>query len=83
MLNAETHDRIYVPPGCAHGFLTMSEVADFHYKVTAPYDPAAERSLVWNDESLAIDWPLEIGIDPILSGKDRSAASFEACEKYD
>jgi dTDP-4-dehydrorhamnose 3,5-epimerase len=83
VLNTETHDRLYVPPGCAHGFLVMSEVADFHYKVTAPYDPAAERSLVWNDDSLAIDWPLEIGIDPILSEKDKAAASFEACEKYE
>jgi dTDP-4-dehydrorhamnose 3,5-epimerase len=82
VLNTETHDRLYVPPGCAHGFLVMSEVADFHYKVTSPYDPAAERSLLWNDPALAIDWPLEIGIDPILSEKDKSAASFGECEKY-
>jgi dTDP-4-dehydrorhamnose 3,5-epimerase len=83
VLNAETHDRIYVPPGCAHGFLTMSEVADFHYKATAPYDPVSERCLLWNDHSLAIDWPLETGTGPILSEKDKSAASFEECEKYE
>ncbi len=83
VLNTETHDRLYVPPGCAHGFLVMSEVADFHYKVTCSYDPASERTLRWNDPSLRIDWPLEIGMDPTLSEKDKSGALFADCEKYD
>ena len=83
LLSTETHDRLYVPPGCAHGFLVMSEVADFHYKVTSPYEPTAERALLWNDVTLGIEWPLEIGIDPILSRKDKSAVSFDECEKYD
>jgi dTDP-4-dehydrorhamnose 3,5-epimerase len=83
VLNTETHDRLYVPPGCAHGFLVMSEVADFHYKVTTPYAPEAERALAWNDSDLSIDWPLEIGIKPILSPKDESSALFRDCEKYD
>jgi len=83
VLNTETHDRLYVPSGCAHGFLVMSEVADFHYKVTSPYDPASERTLRWNDPSLEIDWPLEIGIDPVLSEKDKSGALFADCVKYD
>jgi len=81
-LNMETHDRLYVPPGCAHGFLVMSEVADFHYKVTSPYNAQAERALRWNDPGLAIDWPLPTGIRPILSTKDAQAASFAECEKY-
>ncbi len=44
ILNAETHDRLWIPPGCAHGFLVLSATCDFHYKVTAPYDPQAERT---------------------------------------
>ncbi len=81
-LNTETHDRLYVPPGCAHGFLVLSETCDFFYKVTAPYNPKAERSLLWNDQDLAIEWPLEIGREPILSDKDKAAPSFKDCEKY-
>jgi dTDP-4-dehydrorhamnose 3,5-epimerase len=83
MLTADAHERIYVPPGCAHGFLVLSDTADFHYKVTAPYNPSAERTLRWNEPSLCIDWPLEIGMEPILSEKDKSGAPFEECEKYD
>ncbi len=82
MLSTEAHERIYVPPGCAHGFLVMSEVADFHYKVTAPYNPSADRALRWNDPSLAIEWPLENGAEPLLSDRDKLAVSFEECEKY-
>jgi len=76
VLSTETHDRLWVPPGCAHGFLVLSDIADFHYKVSAPYRPQ-------NDPDLAIDWPLEIGIDPILSAKDNGAPSFKDCAKYD
>jgi dTDP-4-dehydrorhamnose 3,5-epimerase len=82
VLNTETHDRLYVPPGCAHGFLVLSETCDFFYKVTTPYNPQAERALRWNDATLAIQWPLPIGIEPIVSPKDKGAASFEECEKY-
>jgi dTDP-4-dehydrorhamnose 3,5-epimerase len=82
LLNTETHDRLYVPPGCAHGFMVLSETCDFFYKVTTPYNPQAERALRWNDPDLAIDWPLAIGIEPILSDKDKAALSFKDCEKY-
>lgn len=82
VLNTETHDRLWVPPGCAHGFLVLSDVADFHYKVSRPYRPDMDRSLRWNDPDLAIDWPIEIGLDPIVSPKDAAAASFADCEKY-
>jgi dTDP-4-dehydrorhamnose 3,5-epimerase len=81
VLNTETHDRLYVPPGCAHGFMVLSEVCDFFYKVTTPYQPAADRSLRWNDPDLAIDWPIEIGLDPIVSPKDAAAATFAEYEK--
>jgi dTDP-4-dehydrorhamnose 3,5-epimerase len=82
-LTAERHELLWVPPGCAHGFLVVSEFADFHYKVTAPYVAGAERSLRWDDETLQIHWPLpETGI-PILSSKDAAAPAFASCEKYD
>jgi dTDP-4-dehydrorhamnose 3,5-epimerase len=83
VLSTETHDRLWVPPGCAHGFLVLSDIADFHYKVSAPYRPEMERSLRWNDPDLAIEWPIEIGMEPIVSPKDAAAATFADCEKYD
>ena len=83
MLTSDAHERLWVPPGCAHGFLVVSDMADFHYKVSAPYAPSSERSLLWNDRELAIVWPLEIGINPTISSKDALATSFAECEKYD
>jgi len=82
MLTAEAHERLWVPPGCAHGFLVLSEVADFHYKCTGYYRPEMERALVWNDATVGIDWPLPEGIEPLVSPKDAAAAEFAACEKY-
>lgn len=82
MLVAENYERLWIPPGCAHGFLTLSPTANVCYKVTAPRDPRAEQFLRWDDPTLAIRWPLsEIGT-PVLSAKDSSALSFEQCEKY-
>lgn len=82
-LTPEVHERLWVPPGCAHGFLVMSESADFHYKVTAPYNPSAERYLRWDDPELDIQWPLGASGLPLLSPKDASAQEFAVCEKYD
>jgi dTDP-4-dehydrorhamnose 3,5-epimerase len=82
-LNTNAHERLYIPPGCAHGFLVTSETCDFFYKVTKPYNPQAERALRWNDPDLAIAWPLAVGVEPILSDKDKAATSFAECEKYD
>jgi dTDP-4-dehydrorhamnose 3,5-epimerase len=82
MLTAEAHERLWVPPGCAHGFLVMSEVADFHYKCTGYYQPESERALIWNDPEVGVDWPLPVGIDPVVSAKDAAAARFADCEKY-
>jgi dTDP-4-dehydrorhamnose 3,5-epimerase len=61
----------------------VSDIADFHYKVSAPYAPATERSLRWDDPTLAISWPIQIGIAPIVAAKDAAAASFVECEKYE
>ena len=82
-LTADAHERLWVPPGCAHGFLVVSDTADFHYKVTSLYAPSSERALQWNDPDLSISWPIEIGITPIVSAKDSVAAFFKECEKYD
>jgi dTDP-4-dehydrorhamnose 3,5-epimerase len=82
MLDTETHDRLYIPPGCAHGFMVVSEECDFFYKVTTAYAPQAERGLRWNDVDLAIDWPIQNGQEPTLSEKDKAAPSFRDCEKY-
>lgn len=71
-LSGENQRQLWIPPGLAHGFLVLSESADFLYKTTAYYAPEAERSLRWDDPSLAIPWPLD-GLVPTLSAKDRDA----------
>ena len=81
MLSAENKRQIWVPPGFAHGFLVISEVAEFLYKTTDYYAPQAERCIFWNDPELAIAWPLEA--QPILSRKDRAGKSFKEAEVFD
>lgn len=65
--------QFWVPPGFAHGFVVISEKADFEYKCTDYYDPSDEGCIIWNDPMLNIDWPID---DPILSDKDNKADSF-------
>ena len=71
-LSAENKRQLWIPPGFAHGFLVLSERADFMYKTTDYYSPSAERCLLWNDPALAIDWPLAAlnGLSPTLTAKD-------------
>ena len=69
-LTAEEFEQLYVPPGLAHGFLVLSEVAQVEYKCTQLYDPQAELSIAWNDPALAIPWPAQ---SPLLSERDRRA----------
>ncbi len=83
MLTTDAHERLWVPPGCGHGFLVVSDTCDFHYKCTKPYMPETERAVRWNDPDLDIDWPLQIGMEPVLSTKDAAAPLFADCEKYD
>lgn len=68
-LSVDNQRQLWIPPGLAHGFLVLSESADFLYKTTAYYHPASERCLAWNDPSVAIAWPLE-GAHPLVSDKD-------------
>jgi dTDP-4-dehydrorhamnose 3,5-epimerase len=71
-LNADNHRQMWVPPGLAHGFLVLSESADFLYKTTEYYSPPDEGAVRWDDPDLAIAWP-DIGEAPRLSGKDAVA----------
>jgi len=75
-LSAENHNQLWIPPGLAHGFLVTSESADFLYKTTAYYESSAERSLRWDDPTLAIPWP-DVGVVPVLSAKDRAGIRFD------
>ena len=74
-LSADNHLQLWIPPGFAHGFVVLSDVADFLYKTTTYYDPEAEASLRWDDPTLRIDWPLH-GTIPTLSRKDAAARLF-------
>jgi len=67
-LSAENHRQLWVPPGFAHGFVVLSESAEFVYKTTDYWYPAHERSLLWNDPALGIDWPIDF--QPQLAVKD-------------
>ena len=83
-LSADNKRQLWIPPGFAHGFLVLSEVADFLYKTTDYYSPAAERCLLWNDPALKIEWPLDSlkGLAPILTDKDRGGLNFTDAEVF-
>ncbi|VXC65787.1 dTDP-4-dehydrorhamnose 3,5-epimerase [Massilia sp. 9I] len=81
VLSAENRTQLWVPEGFAHGFLVLSESAEFLYKTTDYYAPEHERCIAWNDPTLAIDWPLQGA--PIVSGKDDKGLPFPAAELFD
>ena len=82
-LSAASREMLWVPPGFAHGFLVLSPFAQVLYKCTDYYAPEHERSVLWNDPTLAIDWPLEeIEGQVILSAKDSSAALFGSAATF-
>ncbi len=70
-LSAENMKQFYIPEGFAHGFLVLSDTAEFCYKCTDFYHPGDEGGLLWNDEEIGVEWPLEEGVDLIISEKDQ------------
>ncbi|HOZ93198.1 MAG TPA: dTDP-4-dehydrorhamnose 3,5-epimerase [Ottowia sp.] len=84
-LSADNHRQLWVPPGLAHGFVVLSDSADFLYKTTDYYAPEHERSIAWDDPAIGIDWPLAAhGITaPLLSAKDRAGQPLSRAELVD
>lgn len=79
-LSAENKRQLWIPEGFAHGFLTLSETAEFLYKTTDYYSVISERGIQWNDDRLAVAWPIE-GLTLTLSDKDKQHPNFEKAEK--
>ncbi len=73
---------LWIPPGFAHGFYVVSDWAEFVYKTTDYYAPEWERTILWNDPTLAIDWHIPDGISPILSTKDAAGSAFHEADVY-
>ena len=80
-LNDQNHRLFWVPEGFAHGFQVLSESADLAYMATDYYAPQFERSILWNDEELAIDWPLDG--EPVIAAKDAAGTRFRDAEVFD
>ena len=82
-LSTENKSQLWIPEGFAHGFLTLSSVAEVQYKARGFWNKSCERAIVWNDADLAIAWPIELleGAEVSLSGKDAEASSFQAAAR--
>lgn len=79
-LSAENHRQLWVPPGFAHGFVVISESAQFLYKTTDYWFPEHERSIVWNDPAIGIEWPIDF--EPLLAAKDAAGKRLAEAEVY-
>ena len=84
LLTADNHRQLWVPAGMAHGFVVLSDSADFLYKTTDYYAPQSERCIAWNDPAIGIEWPLAAhGIDtPLLSDKDRAGVTLAQADVF-
>lgn len=81
-LDAVVHRQLWIPPGFGHGFMVLSDTADFLYKTTEYWYPEHERSLLWNDPAVGIEWPLG-GARPTLAAKDAAAPKLADAQVYD
>ncbi len=79
VLSADNKKQLWIPPGFAHGFFTLSDTAEFLYKTTDYWSPEHERAIIWNDATLKIEWPLN-SLVPTLAAKDAAAVAFSAAE---
>lgn len=82
-LSTEHRQMAWIPAGFAHGFLVLSEVAEVLYKTTDYYAPEHERTLLWNDPELGVDWPMGAGAAPLLAPKDRSGQALKSADLFD
>ena len=82
ILSAENYHQLWVPPGFGHGFLVLSDTAQFEYKCTDFYAPEFERAVRWDDPDIGIDWPLPGGEAPTLSAKDAAAPLLKDAETF-
>jgi dTDP-4-dehydrorhamnose 3,5-epimerase len=82
-LSAQNRRQIWIPPGFAHGFYVLSEWAEIIYKASDYYAPQGDRTLLWNDPTVGIDWPLLQGLPPALSPKDLKGSVLEEAELFD
>ena len=83
ILSDENKQMMWIPPKFGHGFYVLSETAESQYKCTDFYNPKSEKTIIWNDKTLAIDWPLESGNVPLLSPKDQKGIPFEIADIFD
>jgi dTDP-4-dehydrorhamnose 3,5-epimerase len=81
-LSEENFLQLWVPPGFAHGFLALTDIADVQYKTTSYYAPELDRSLRWDDPDIGVDWPLD-GLAPLVSPKDQAAPSLVDADLFD
>ena len=81
-LTAENHHQLWIPPGFAHGFVVLSDTADFVYKTTAYYAPETDRGILWNDPDIGIEWP-QLEIPFSLSDKDQKQPAFKLAEVFE
>jgi dTDP-4-dehydrorhamnose 3,5-epimerase len=81
-LSAENHKQLWVPPGFAHGFMVLSETAEFLYKTTNYYDPGSEVCLSWCDPTVNIDWPIPLGKQALLNAKDAAGLVWDQAPKF-
>jgi len=81
-LSAENRHVLWVPAGFAHGFLVLSDSADFVYKCSDYYDPGSERTLAWNDPTVGIRWPIPPGVEILLSARDQAGVHLRDAECY-
>ena len=81
-LSAQNHKQMWIPAGLAHGFLVLSEAAEFLYKTTDYYHPQSEACLFWNDPSVGIQWPLPAGMTPNMNAKDQHGLAWDVAPKF-
>lgn len=81
VLSSQNHNQMWIPPGFAHGFVTLSETAEFVYKTTDFYSAQSERCIAWDDPQIAIEWPKDF--EPMLSAKDQVGKSLGQAELFE